>query len=76
LVLGDAMHSYVVSVRKPSWKVAFDTDQQAGAASRTALVAQAAATGQRLYAEHFPFPGVGEIVKHKNGYTWAPESLH
>jgi glyoxylase-like metal-dependent hydrolase (beta-lactamase superfamily II) len=76
LVIGDTMHSYVVSVRKPSWKVAFDTDQQTGAASRTAFVAKAAATGQRLYAEHFPFPGVGKIVKGKNGYTWAPESLH
>ncbi len=76
LVFGDAMHSFVVSVRKPSWKVAFDTDQQTGAASRTALVARSAVTGQRLYSEHFPFPGVGKIVKSKNGYAWAPESLH
>jgi glyoxylase-like metal-dependent hydrolase (beta-lactamase superfamily II) len=76
LVFGDAMHSYVVSVLKPSWKIAFDTDQKTSVASRTALVAQTAATGQRLYAEHFPFPGVGKIVKHKNDYAWAPESLH
>lgn len=76
LLIGDAMHSYVVSVRKPSWNVAFDNDQQTGAASRTALVAQAATTGQRLYAEHFPFPGIGKIVKHKDGYAWAPEALH
>ena len=76
LVIGDAMHSYVVSVRKPSWRIAFDTDQQTSAASRTALLAQSAATGQRLYAVHFPFPGVGKIVKQKNGYAWVPESLH
>jgi glyoxylase-like metal-dependent hydrolase (beta-lactamase superfamily II) len=76
LVIGDALHSYVVSIRKPSWKIAFDTDPQTSAASRTALVAKAAATGQRLYAEHFPFPGVGQIVKRQNGYAWAPESLH
>ncbi len=76
LVIGDAMHSYVVSVREPSWKIAFDTDQQTSAASRTALVAQTAQTGQRLYAEHFPFPGVGKIIKQKNGYTWVPEALH
>jgi glyoxylase-like metal-dependent hydrolase (beta-lactamase superfamily II) len=76
LVFGDTLHSYVVSVRKPSWNIAFDADQQTGAASRTAFVAQAAQTGQRLYSEHFPFPGVGKIVKRKNGYTWAPESLH
>jgi glyoxylase-like metal-dependent hydrolase (beta-lactamase superfamily II) len=76
LVFGDAMHSYVVSVRKPSWQVAFDTDQQTSAASRVALLAQAAATHQRLYAEHFPFPGVGKIVTQKNGYAWVPESMH
>jgi glyoxylase-like metal-dependent hydrolase (beta-lactamase superfamily II) len=76
LVFGDAMHSYVASVRKPSWKVAFDTDQQTGAASRVALVAQAAATHQRLYAEHFPFPGIGKIVTEKNGDVWVPESMH
>jgi hypothetical protein len=31
---------------------------------------------QRLYSEHFPFPGVGKIVKHKTGYVWVPESLN
>jgi glyoxylase-like metal-dependent hydrolase (beta-lactamase superfamily II) len=76
LFIGDAMHSYVVSVRKPSWKVAFDTDQQTGAASRVALVAEMAKTGQRLYAEHFPFPGVGKIATQKSGYEWVPESMH
>jgi len=76
LVFGDAMHSYVVSVRKPSWKVMFDTDQQTGAVSRTALVEEFAATGQRLYSEHFPFPGVGKIVKNQDGYTWVPEAAH
>jgi glyoxylase-like metal-dependent hydrolase (beta-lactamase superfamily II) len=76
LVIGDAMHNYVVSVRKPSWKVAFDTDQQTSAASRVALVAELAKSGQRLYAEHFPFPGVGKIVAQKSGYEWVPESMH
>jgi glyoxylase-like metal-dependent hydrolase (beta-lactamase superfamily II) len=76
LVFGDAMHSYVVSVRKPSWKIAFDLDQETGAASRVALVSQSATSGQRLYGEHFPFPGVGKIVKEKGGYTWVPEAVH
>jgi glyoxylase-like metal-dependent hydrolase (beta-lactamase superfamily II) len=76
LVFGDAMHSYVVSVRKPSWQVAFDGDKQLGATTRVALVKSSAATGQRLYAEHFPFPGIGKIVKGKDGASWQPESLH
>ena len=76
LVFGDAMHSYVVSVRKPFWEVAFDGDKKVGAATRTMLVNRSAATGQRLYAEHFPFPGIGKIVKDPNGAHWQPETLH
>jgi glyoxylase-like metal-dependent hydrolase (beta-lactamase superfamily II) len=76
LVVGDALHSSIVSVRKPEWHIAFDGDQPTGAASRAALVSQSAASGQRLYVEHFPFPGVGKIIKDKSGYTWVPEPLH
>ena len=76
LVFGDAMHSYVISVRKPFWQVAFDGDKQLGATTRVALVRSSAASGQRLYSEHFPFPGIGKIVKGKDGASWQPESLH
>ena len=76
MVFGDAMHSYVVSVREPAWHVAFDGDQQVGAATRVALVTKSAATGQRLYSEHFPFPGIGKIVKTDSGMSWQPESVH
>jgi glyoxylase-like metal-dependent hydrolase (beta-lactamase superfamily II) len=77
LVFGDAMHSYVVSVRKPSWQVAYDDDKQLGATTRVTLVNNSVASGQRLYSEHFPFPGLGKIVKSKDGATsWQPESLH
>jgi glyoxylase-like metal-dependent hydrolase (beta-lactamase superfamily II) len=76
LVFGDAMHSFVVSVRKPSWQIAYDSDKQVGAATRVALVNSSAASGQRLYSEHFPFPGIGKIVKGKSGATWQPESPH
>jgi len=76
LVFGDAMHSYLVSVRKPSWQVAFDGDKELSASTRVALVNSSAARGQRLYSEHFPFPGLGKIVKGKAGVSWQPESLH
>ena len=75
LVFGDAMHSYLVSVGKPSWKIAFDSDREQGASTRAALVKSSAASGQRLYAEHFPFPGVGKIVSDEAGYRWQPETL-
>jgi glyoxylase-like metal-dependent hydrolase (beta-lactamase superfamily II) len=76
LVFGDAMHSFLVSVRKASWQVAFDGDKQLAATTRVALVKSAASSGQRLYSEHFPFPGIGKIVNGKDGANWQPESLH
>jgi glyoxylase-like metal-dependent hydrolase (beta-lactamase superfamily II) len=76
LLFGDAMHSSVVSVGRPAWHVAFDSDQQLGAATRVTLVNDSAASGQRLYSEHFPFPGIGKIVKSNSGTRWQPELLH
>jgi glyoxylase-like metal-dependent hydrolase (beta-lactamase superfamily II) len=73
LYIGDAMHSSIVSVQKPDWPMSFDGDQKTGAASRAALVAQLAASGQRIHAVHFPFPGVGRIEKRGEGYVWVGE---
>jgi glyoxylase-like metal-dependent hydrolase (beta-lactamase superfamily II) len=75
LYIGDSLHSYVVSVREPQWHTAFDADPATAADSRVALVASLAASGQRIYAVHFPFPGVGKIVKQGTHYTWVPEQL-
>jgi hypothetical protein len=56
--------------------VAFDSDQSLGAVTRVKLVNDSAASGQRLYSEHFPFPGIGKIVKTDSGVRWQPESVH
>jgi glyoxylase-like metal-dependent hydrolase (beta-lactamase superfamily II) len=76
LYIGDTLHSFVVSVREPQWQISFDNDPASGAASRVAFLARVAASGQRLYAGHFPFPGVGKIVKQDSSYVWVPEALH
>jgi glyoxylase-like metal-dependent hydrolase (beta-lactamase superfamily II) len=73
LYVGDAMHHFVVSVQKPEWVVKFDTDSSAAAASRSALLAQSAASGQRIHAVHFPFPGLGKIERRSGELVWAPE---
>jgi glyoxylase-like metal-dependent hydrolase (beta-lactamase superfamily II) len=76
LYIGDAMHHYVVSVQRPSWRILFDTDPTVAEASRQTLDAQASASGERLYVVHFPFPGIGKIVKAGDGYQWQPDVLH
>jgi glyoxylase-like metal-dependent hydrolase (beta-lactamase superfamily II) len=73
LYVGDSMHHFVVSLQKPEWTVAFDGDAKVAAASRAALLAKLAADGQRVYAVHFPFPGIGKIEKHGDGFAWVAE---
>jgi glyoxylase-like metal-dependent hydrolase (beta-lactamase superfamily II) len=73
LYIGDAMHHSVISVQKPDWPMAFDADQKVGAASRVALVNELAKSGERVYAVHFPFPGIGKIEKQGDVAVWVAE---
>lgn len=73
LYFGDTAHHYVLSVQEPDWTVSFDGDAPAAQASRKEVIAQSAATGQRIYAVHFPFPGLGKFVSRGEGYVWVPE---
>lgn len=73
LYIGDAAHHFVVSVQKPEWRNGFDGDGAAGAASRKSLIEQNAANGQRIYAVHFPFPGIGKFEKRGEDTVWVAE---
>jgi glyoxylase-like metal-dependent hydrolase (beta-lactamase superfamily II) len=73
LYMGDAAHHSIVSVQKPDWPIAFDGDAATAKASRTALLANAAETRQRIYAVHFPFPGLGTIERKGEGFVWVAE---
>jgi len=73
LYVGDSMHHSIVSVQKADWPMNFDSDQATGAKSRAALIADSAAKGQRIYAVHFPFPGVGKFEKQGEGFVWVAE---
>jgi len=73
LYVGDSMHHSVISVEKADWPMAFDADQKVGAASRVALVNELAKSGERVYAVHFPFPGIGKIQKTGDVAMWVPE---
>jgi len=73
LYIGDAMHHSIVSVQKPDWRIAFDADAPTAQASRKALLARTASSGQRIYAVHFPFPGLGKFVRKGDQFTWKAE---
>lgn len=73
LYVGDSMHHFVVSVQKPEWTCGFDGDAATASASRAALISQLATSGERVYAVHFPFPGLGKMEKRGGGIVWVAE---
>jgi glyoxylase-like metal-dependent hydrolase (beta-lactamase superfamily II) len=73
LYVGDSMHHYVISVQKPEWTIAFDGDSPVASASRAAVIADSASRAQRVYAVHFPFPGIGTFEKRGEGFVWVAE---
>ncbi|MGE0158630.1 MAG: MBL fold metallo-hydrolase [Dehalococcoidia bacterium] len=73
LYMGDAMHHYVISVQRPDWTIAFDGNAPLAQESRKALLASAAASGQRIYAVHFPFPGLGRFENRGGTFVWVAD---
>lgn len=74
LYIGDAMHHSVISVQRPEWPMGFDGDSRIAIASRQALLQRAASQNLRLYAYHFPFPGLGRVRREGDGFVWVPET--
>jgi glyoxylase-like metal-dependent hydrolase (beta-lactamase superfamily II) len=73
LYIGDTMHNFIISVQKPDWTIAFDADAPTAQKSRANLIAESAASGQRIFAVHFPFPGIGKFEKKDDHYVWVAE---
>jgi glyoxylase-like metal-dependent hydrolase (beta-lactamase superfamily II) len=73
LYIGDTMHHSVISVQQPDWTIAFDGDAPTAQASRKEVIETSAASGQRVFAVHFPFPGIGKFEKQGDKYVWMAE---
>jgi glyoxylase-like metal-dependent hydrolase (beta-lactamase superfamily II) len=72
LDVGDMVHSSIVSLAKPEWVMGFDSDKDAGKATRRATLTKLSQTHELIFAPHFPFPGVGRIEKAGDGFVWKP----
>ena len=70
--IGDTAHSAIVSLTRPDWAIGYDTDATQGIAQRRAELATLAASGETVFAPHFPFPGIGRIVTAGDGFAWKP----
>jgi glyoxylase-like metal-dependent hydrolase (beta-lactamase superfamily II) len=69
---GDLVHSSIISLARPDWTIAWDSDKQEGAKARHHELQHLADTHELMFAPHFPFPGVGRIEKAGDGFKFLP----
>ncbi|MFQ6309012.1 MBL fold metallo-hydrolase [Lysobacter capsici] len=73
LYIGDTAHHFVISVQRPEWTVQYDQNAALAQTSRRALMQRAADGNLRIYAVHFPFPGLGRFKAQGDSFVWEPE---
>lgn len=75
LVLGaDFANHYVWSLAHPDWEVKFDRDKEAAAATRRKMLDMLSADKIPFVGYHMPWPAVGYVAKHGDGYHYVPAS--
>lgn len=73
LYIGDTAHHFVISVQRPEWTVQYDENAALAQTHRRALLQRAADDHLRVYAVHFPFPGLGHVKAQGDSFIWVPE---
>lgn len=62
IIIGDASH-HPIQLTHPDWSPSFDTDPVLAALTRDRLFDEAAADGRIWLAGHWPYPGIGRILR-------------
>lgn len=71
LLTADVAYHPVVNIDR-SWRPGPDRDQDAAAAVRRRIFDRAAADRMLVLGFHFPFPGLGRILRTDTGFAWVP----
>ena len=71
LLTADLAYHPVVNIDRP-WRPGPDRDQEAAAIVRRRIFDRAAADRVLILGFHYPFPGLGRILKTDGGYAWLP----
>ena len=71
----DVLGHFVVSLEHPEWLMAPDAEQPSIAIdTRRRFLARAADEQLAVLAHHFPFPGLGRVVRQGDVFRWVPTS--
>lgn len=74
MITGDTANHYVLSLQRPDWEVRFDFDKAQAAATRKKVFDMIASEKLPFVGYHMPFPAVGFVEKHGQGYRFVPET--
>ncbi len=74
LIGADFTNHYVWSLAHPDWEVKFDRDKEAAAKTRRKLLDMLAADNVPMIGYHMPWPGIGYVETHGDGYHYTPHS--
>lgn len=72
---GDLAHHHVLLLQRPLLEFAFDTDPGQSAQTRARLLDRFAADQPLLTSYHFPWPGLGNVLRDGQGYRWMPAPM-
>jgi len=69
--LADAV-GHPILMEHPSWHWSFDSWPEQADADRRRLLGLAAERQALVFGSHLPFPGLGHVVPHGEGWRWQP----
>ncbi|MBV2358962.1 MBL fold metallo-hydrolase [Thalassococcus sp. CAU 1522] len=72
IALGDCMTHAYASFQRPDWVNSFDMDAETTVTTRKRLLDMAAADRMAVLGYHFPFPGVGHVMRDGDAYRFVP----
>lgn len=72
IATGDALSHAWMNFARPDWYNGIDAIPEATVASRRALLDRAATDRVTLVGYHFPFPGVGHVMREGEEYRYIP----
>jgi glyoxylase-like metal-dependent hydrolase (beta-lactamase superfamily II) len=72
LLTKDVADNFLVSLMHPEWGFFFDDDVALASQTRREMFGRAADEGLQILAYHFPFPGVGYVVRENDGFRFLP----
>ena len=73
--LGDLTHHQILLMEKPRMEFSYDTDPKQEANSRVRMLDMLAANKIAVLSYHYPWPGVGHVVKTGEGFHYIPEPM-